>query len=342
MQTKTTTCLGKNIGRSNETTPAEQAELEALAKHTLKAKSGYSPSLDAPSTVQLPQKVSPYVGNEHKIVFPAYSTPKLNGVNGTYWLLPDGSLKLTSRGGLEYPPIPHLEDGVRYLMSMFSTDCLNGELYIHGEHLQDITSAVKKPKPLSNRLTFNVFEFPTLDLPMHNKFIWLSVLSNTTLNGDEDPYTDTYRRNSYVRTVKPVRVTSYEDIEAHYNLCMSQGFEGTVIYNPTSVYKFNERSSSVFKYKKSMDAEYLVTGYTLDKNGHVVYRCSVVDGDYLLFFNVKRKGTNAERLADALIAESNIGKWLTVHYEVLSKGGTPLKPVGLSFRSCNDLGEPNE
>lgn len=338
LQTKSTTCVSTNVGRSNERSPTQQAEFEASAKHTLKAKSGYSTSLDAPSTVQLPQKVKTYVGNENKIIFPAYSTPKLNGINGTYWLLPDGTLKLTSRGGLEYPPIPHLEDGVRYLMSMFSTDCLNGELYIHGEHLQDITSAVKKPNALSSSLAFHVFDMPNLGVPYYERAVWLGVMNRVPQPG-ADPYHTSYYANKYVTTVQPVCVASYEDIETHYNQCMAQGFEGTVISNSNAMYKFNERSTSVYKYKKAIDAEFQVIAYEFDKNKHVVYTCKTLKGNQ---FKVKRKGTNAERTLDAQQASDNLDKWLTIEFEVYSKDEVPLKGVGLYFRDCNELGEPNE
>ena len=36
------TCVGKNIGKSNETTPVEQAKFEAAAKWTKKQDKGYS------------------------------------------------------------------------------------------------------------------------------------------------------------------------------------------------------------------------------------------------------------------------------------------------------------
>ena len=49
IQTKATPCTGKNIGRSNETTPEFQAMLEATAKHKKKIDSGYSISLEVPS-----------------------------------------------------------------------------------------------------------------------------------------------------------------------------------------------------------------------------------------------------------------------------------------------------
>lgn len=315
MQEKSTQCFPKNIGRANETSGHEQAVAEAKAKWAKKVKAGYSVNDEAPVTVQLPQKVKAYVGNEDKIEFPAYSTNKYNGLNATYWLLEDGSLRLTSRGGDEYPEIPHLEKSIKTMMAIANTTCLNGELYIHGEHLQDITSAVKKPKELSKKLQFYTFELPLVEGTYESKVKTLKAIPNALV---------------------PTKVGSAEDIETCYATAMAKGFEGTVLYNANAEYKFNERSSSVYKYKKAVEGEFRVIDYILDKNGHAVYTCEAGSET----FKVKRKGTNEERDADATNATQNIGSWLTIEYEMLSKSGKPLKPVGLQFRDCSDDGTP--
>ena len=341
LQTKTTTCSGKNEGRSNNTTPSEQAVLEARAKWEKKVKAGYTTDQAAPVSVQLPQKVKTYVGNENKITFPAYSTYKYNGVNATYWLQADGTLKLTSRGGNEYPPIPHLEPAIQAVLSALATSSINGELYIHGEHLQDITSAVKKPKALSKQLVFKFFEFPTYEAPE-----WW-VTPPYTVNSfkykatqlEALKYAKDVVQYKHATPVELVAVKDVNELEAHYNKAMSEGYEGTVIYNQDAEYRFNERSSSVYKYKKAIDAEFVVHSYELDKNGHVVYHCYTSEGKS---FKVKRKGTNEERTLDAIEPYNNIGKWLKTEFEIYSKALVPLKPVGLCFRDCDSDGEPLE
>ena len=130
LQTSTDTCSPKNTGRSNATTAEQQAILEAQSKFAKKVKSGYSQELTSTPTVQLPQKVKTYQDNKHLVSYSCYATPKYNGLNGTYWLLPDKTLKLTSRGGDELPPIPHLEPTILKMMEHFKTTCINGELYI--------------------------------------------------------------------------------------------------------------------------------------------------------------------------------------------------------------------
>jgi len=92
------------------------------------------------------------------------------------------------------------------------------------------------------------------------------------------------------------------------------------------------------KNKPVQEAEFQVVSHKLDKNKHAVFTCSSPGGN----FSVKCKGTAEQRLAMASHAEDYYGKWLTVEYEMLSKDGKPLKPVGLTFRLCDPSGEPLE
>jgi hypothetical protein len=92
-----------------------------------------------------------------KVSFPLYSQIKYNGVNAIYRRT-NNQLQLFSRGGKLLPKIPHLESSIHILMDRLNSNELNGELYIHGTSLQQITSAVKKPNLLSSQLTFALFD----------------------------------------------------------------------------------------------------------------------------------------------------------------------------------------
>ena len=323
MQSKSTVCTAKNVGRANATTPEQQAIIEAQAKYVDKVKSGYSTDISAPITVQLPQKVKSYLDNKHLVKFPAFTTPKLNGVNGTYWFI-DGQLSLTSRGGEYYPLIPHLEEQIKQAMDFLQTDCLNGELYIHGEHLQDIQSAVKKPNKLSPKLQFHIFELPTINQSYSVKSTLFGQL-NATLG------------LSHVVGITPISVESHYDAANWYNMHILAGFEGSVIYNSDAVYQFNVRSSSVLKYKGTLDLEVKLLSYNVDKNGHPVFN-AIHNGKE---FKVKPKGTDKERKDIISNFESQYkDKWYKIEYECLSKDGTPLKPVGICLRDCDSAGEP--
>jgi len=326
LQSYHTTCYGKNIGKANETTPAQQAEFEAQSKWNAKLKSGYSLSIECDTETLLPQKVKPYQENKHLVKFPCISTPKLNGVNGTYWLK-DDTLTLTSRGGDAFPQIPHLEDGIKSLMKKLNTTCLNGELYIPNTPLEDIISAVKKPKELSNQLMFCIFEAPFLADTYQERNKKLSSIFSTY---------EYYK----VYFLTGVICDTEADIESHYNHCMSRSYEGTVIYNLDAKYLFNHRSSEVLKYKKTNDAEYEIISYSIDKNGHPVFTCITPDQQE---FKVKPKGTDSERKAILANFENHYrNKFYKIEYEVLSKKGIPLKPVGIGLRDCDHDGNPKE
>lgn len=321
MQSQTTQCFTTNQGRSNERSPSQQAEFEAKALFTKKQKAGYSTSVDTPSTVKLPMKVKVYQDQIHNVKLPCISQPKLNGVNGTY-RLEDGVLSLYSRGGERYPDIPHLVADVLAAMSALNSTELNGELYIHGDPLERITSAVKKPNTLSPSLEFHIFDIADSTAAYLDRFTQLSQVPPST----------------HVRSVPGRVCESHAELDAHFSECIAAGYEGTVIKNYSGLYQHNVRSSDQFKYKKALDAEFRVISFTLDKHQHPIYTCESSGGT----FKVKRKGTASERLADAAIAHTHIGEYLTVEYEVLSSYGIPLKPVGLNFRTCNTLGEPIE
>lgn len=313
---------GKNIGKLNETTPKEQAVAEAKSRWNKKVKSGYVEDPSGEVIVNLPPRVGVWDKKYYKDGL--ISTIKYNGVNGTF-RLEIGVLKLYSRSGSLLPSIPHLEDEVVDYMMSIGTNELNGELYIHGEHLQDIASAVKKPKELSKKLKFVVFDYPSSTYPnFEQRLLKLSSCFS--------------REYKYVLFSEGQRITSYEDIDLYMKIALKNGFEGLVIKDKDAPFVHNERSNMMWKYKIAKDEEFRVIGYELDELGHVVYICESNVSE--LYFKVKRKGTNEERLLDAVSAKKNMYKWLRVEYEMLSKDGKPLKPVGLEFIEMQDAGKP--
>ena len=322
LQTNTTKCQATNIGRSNERTPTQQAEFEALADHKKKIKSGYSLTLDTPSAVTLPAKVKVYQDQVKNVKFPCISTPKLNGVNGLY-RRENSELTLYSRGGEIYPEIPHLTKLVNIAMDYLKCNELNGELYIHGEHLQDIQSAVKKPNTLSPKLTFHIFDIPDNGAQyIVRRDVLLSMPSFSI----------------EVKTLTGTTCNSHEELEIDYNKAMAMGYEGTVIYNQHHMYKYNERSSDAFKYKKAIDAEFQIIGYELDRQGNPTIICQSEGGP----FKVRPTGTAEYRKQLLLDMPNNIGKFYKVEYETLSKDKIPLKPVGICIRNCDQNGQPLE
>lgn len=321
-QSYLTTCSPKNVGKANETSGAEQAIKEAQALWESKLKKGYTQTCGIPTTSQLPMKVKCYQNQVKNVVFPCYSTPKLNGVNATFTLA-NNTLILTSRGGELYKSLPHLESDIKRILTTLKTDRIAGELYIHGEHLQDITSYVKSQKPESSLLEFHIFDLPNVPGTYEQRLKVLQTIKST----------------AFVKLIPSTLCHSHDDINSHFKLCISYGFEGTVIYNSSALYEYNVRSSNIFKYKQAQSAEYQVVDYTTDKSGFPLLICKITND---LTFTVKPSGTAEQRKQLLNILPTKLGEYYTIEYETLSKNGTPLKPVGIAFRKCTPSGIPLE
>lgn len=331
-----TECKPKNVGRANVTTVGEQAILEAKSKYAKKVKAGYTTDPSGEVHVKLPMKVQTYSKHMKKVIFPCFESPKLNGVNATYkW--EDDQLVLKSRGGENYPLIDqHLED-IQAIMEQLEVNEINGEIYIHGEALQDITSAVKKYNDLTSKLEFHIFDIPS----------WKSVYE-VRVEGMRE-ITDT----EFVKVVPVYLANSHKGLDDTHDTYVDAGYEGLMVRNAKGLYVHNTRSNDVFKLKKALDAEFEVVGHQLDKHGHAVFTCKTggtviptteesPDFAEHRTFKVKLKGTAAERLEMAEVATSYYGEWLKIEYEMLSNDLIPLKPVGIMFRKVDENGEALE
>lgn len=328
LQSQQTICKSVNIGKSNETTPEQQAQLESASLIAKKIKSGYSYDKSAPVTVQLPMKVKAYQDQIKNVKFPCVSTPKLNGVNAIFKRV-DGVLTIYSRGGEVYPSIAHIEPEVSTIMDFIKSNELNGELYIHREHLQDIQSAVKKPNELSKRLEFAIFDIADSKAKYIHRRNSIIATAEAINQGGED-------LTPNLSFLTGVICNSYEDIETHYNQCIASKLEGTVIKNFDGLYQHNVRSSDQFKYKKAQSAEFLIVSYELDKNSLPVFILESAGGEF------KAKPIGTKEYWSQQIPVTYIGQYATCEYETFSKSGIPLKPIFISTRKLDASGNPLE
>ena len=218
-----------------------------------------------------------------------------------------------------------MEALVHKAMDLFQSNELNGELYIHGEHLQDIQSAVKKPKELSAKLSFCVFDIADSTDNFYERASQMSKLSNFRISS-----------HPAVWAVANYMCDSHEDIQAHYNIAIEEGYEGTVIKNYNGLYKHNVRSSDQFKYKKAQSAEFLIVSYELDKNGLPVFILESTGGEF------KAKPIGTKEYWSQQIPVTYIGQYATIEYETFSKSGIPLKPIFISTRKLDASGNPLE
>lgn len=113
MQTNEKEIKGKNISKSNETTPFEQVCADAESAWKKKKDKNYVEHVpaagEAPSFV-LPMLAHPYEKRKHNITWPAYAQPKLNGVRCLATKISENKIEFRSRKGKSYDDVcAHME-----------------------------------------------------------------------------------------------------------------------------------------------------------------------------------------------------------------------------------------
>jgi ATP-dependent DNA ligase len=141
MQVSVKKAQAKNVGKSNETSAIQQAEIEAEALYVFKRDRKY---FETKEEAEKGVVILPMLAKEidkKKIIYPCLVQPKLDGVRClAYW--ENDKIKLLSRGGKEWTVPNHINF---QLESLLPKDCMfDGELYVHGKNFDTITTYVNK------------------------------------------------------------------------------------------------------------------------------------------------------------------------------------------------------
>ncbi len=308
---------GKNIGRSNETSAAEQAELEAMSRWRKQFDKGYREEVcqldDLEISVMLAQD---YLKQGHRIKYPCYGSKKLDGVRCLAICHADG-VELKSRGGKKYN-VPHIQDQLFSIMS--EGDIFDGEIYLHLKYLEEITSAVKKANadtPNLNFVIFDIVDDGIFDERLNLLNMWK-------------------HRLEQMESVSNIQVLGYFDIadenamkEFHQEF-VAQSYEGIMLRNKTGLYESGKRSADLQKYKTFFDEEFEIIAINADRNGNAVF--SLMDHVSGLTFECCY-GDFEQRKFQLANPENFIGKMLTVKYQTRYKDSRlPQFPCGITIR----------
>jgi len=323
---------GKNIGRANATTPYEQAVAEATSRWELKQKKHYVTDLSAAEagTVDAtfvaggvaPMLAFPFDKQGHKITYPCYVQPKLDGHRCIAMVI-DGKATLWSRTQKRINSMPHIE---AELEAMFpeTNIVLDGELYNHDyrERFEDLTSKIRKDKPVPGHevVQYHVYDVVT-DGPFTTRNAMLDLLAELVLATGAQSISSVY-------TVTAEDETALMDAFAIF---VEQGFEGAIARNAAGLYK-NKRSYDLQKIKEFDDAEFEVVRIEEGRGkmaGKALFVCETVMGDE---FRCKMVGELDALTAYLDNADQWIGKLLTVKFFGMTNGGVPRFPIGLRFR----------
>lgn len=257
---------------------------------------------------------NPYVNipNEHiRIQFPVILQPKVNGVR-CFAKIVDGDIKLFSKKGLEYK-IPHICDWLHQNRILFFADnkdyILDGELYIPGESLGTITSAVKAMQLLTTRIEYHLFDIAIEEMHQVDRLKWLYSPTNKLTIGLDSP----------IKLVRSLRVNSNADVQKYTDEFIAEGYEGSIQREYTLEYKFGSRPKNITKLKRTISAEFRIIDVVPQEKDDTLgmFVCTTGREE----FKVPANGDMAFKQKVRLQPHKFIGKDLTiVFYEYTDKG----------------------
>ena len=236
-----TVCGGKNIGKSNETSPTEQAELDAKSKFQKKLDKGYNEVLTDKKKFFEPMLAFEMEKYE-KLLFtvPTYIQPKLDGVR---CYLNDSNLM--TRSGKEIISCPHLA------LPYYGLD---GELYNHDlkADFNKIISLTRQSKPTEedfknsrDMIQYWIYDYPYMvDKVFSERY---AALKHDFKNFPQDIF----------KLVPMYPISSREELELYHENFINEGYEGSIIRMDLGGYE-NKRSKQLLKYKNWQDAEWKI------------------------------------------------------------------------------------
>jgi DNA ligase-1 len=320
---------GKNIGRANETTPYEQACLEAKSAHTRKKDDGYIEDKALIPSVSdgmfLPMLAHRHDKHGSKIKYPCWVQPKLDGVRMIARKKCD-KITMWSRKGKEITIPEKLSQQLAGMLE--EGQCVDGEVYVHDWTFQRIISAVKKKREDTDLLEYHIYDSPHKTLKFEERMPNFEKQNNPLPSHCEG----WVAVGENLKFVKTYLVNNQDEFDAYEKRFIEEGYEGMMARNCGSLYKFKHRSYDLQKVKRFIDKEFQIIGGkdgTGREAGLVVFKCITEDG---LEFDVRPMGSHECRAEMFNNLNSFIGKELTVRFQEYTDDGRPRFPVGVSVR----------
>ena len=319
---------GKNIGKSNETTPAQQAESEAMSRYRKKLDQGYKTEIPTDTTkandnaMGFPKPMLAHpIDKVKKVEFPGHFQPKLDGHRAIV-TKKDGAMVMYSRQGKPITTmghiLSHLEDKVRE--GMF----IDGELYLHGEALQNIGSLIKKYRDgESEKVVYHVYDL-MVDEPYTQRWSKLRMIVGIA-------------NFTPARLVPTMIANTMEEAQVFTDDAIKQGYEGGILRTPDEGYLAGFRSRQLLKIKKFDDSEHVIVDVIEGKDRlcndvQLKVACFICETPEGQTFEVLAMGDMHEKDRVWRQREKYIGKTLTVKHSGYTKDKKPWHPVALRLR----------
>ena len=325
-------CAGKNIGKSNETTPEEQALSEAMSKIETKMTEGYFNSVEdaeekGGEKVILPMLAKSYEKEIEKVDWKkaVFIQPKLDGMR-CLAILKDGEVTLISRKGKIIDTVPHINNTLVEL-SKTTNVVLDGELYAHGKTFQENMRLLKKNRGLeTEEILYHIYDTVSDQSYINRYDIIKNVVEQLEINAFE---------TLKVELVSTAFIDNVSKVKDFHSLFLGQGYEGSIIRHGSSGYDINKRSSSLLKVKDFIDKAYpiidVVPSERRPEQGVIV--CEMPSGNiHNKTFHANLKFSHAEREEILNNKDKYIGQTAEIRFFEFTEDGIPRFPVCVGFR----------
>ena len=256
-----TVCESKNQGRSNATTPEQQALLEVEANYTKKlAQGGYHETID---TIDKPNYFKPMLAKEYEEYTPSpsefgekdfFSQPKLDGMRCIV-----NQSGMWSRNGKPVISAPHIYNALSEIFDKFPDMIFDGELYNHSlkDNFNKIMSLAKKSKPTQANLDESLqhLQYHIYDIPYFaEEGIEVRVAKR------DEMFATVLHKFPFLVPVPTVKIRDrmhLDELDIEY---ISDGYEGQMVRIGGRPYE-NKRVNHLLKRKTFHEGEFVLTGF---------------------------------------------------------------------------------
>lgn len=322
---------GKNIGRSNETTPAEQALAEATSKWDGKIKKGYVEDMGRASVGEKDisggydcQLAHKFADHGHKIKYPAAIQPKLNG-HRCLAIVDNGVATLWSRTRKPILSMPHI---IKELQDVYPKGHHepDGELYnhIYKDAFEHLASLIRQegPMPGHQGVEYHIYD-------ENSSYGFGQRIAS--LEEDFQAYQKAKGNLKHLVLVETKLVADEADMMSEFEHFLKLGYEGGMARNVTGAYQ-GKRSYNLQKIKEFQDADYKIVGIKEGRGSYAgcgIFICDAGNGNT---FDVKMRGPKEQLKEFYTNWYLWKGKELVVKYQYISVYGIPIFPVGERFK----------
>uniref|UniRef100_A0AAU6VZP9 DNA ligase n=2 Tax=unclassified bacterial viruses TaxID=12333 RepID=A0AAU6VZP9_9VIRU len=332
----------------------QQADFEAESRINEQLQSQYRFTKEELENLDiLAMLAADYTKQGHRVEYPCYGSVKYDGVRALAKKR-NGVVTLESRKSLLFN-LPHLIEILT--IHMEDGDIWDGEIYKHGEELQDILSAIKrtdtqtaidkavkktekaryatpydeaKHKEVSAELAEAVhihelrpqLQFHIFDVVSDKKFV--------DRVKDLDSLCGIPVVSPHIQITEYFYIADEEDMKTKHKVAVGLGYEGIMLRNFKGLYESGKRSADLQKYKTFFDSEFLILDVVPNKDDGSAY---LVKNDLNELTFTVTLGSMSDRAKALENKELYKQKSITVKYQTRYKGTLlPQFPTGVAIR----------